>query len=68
MTVVTNITVNRIVVEKAFTSDTLSVVVITAGIANQYVIAVFVKSKGNVIGREVFVALRAKQVFVGKAT
>ena len=52
--------VDRIVVEEAFTLDALRVVVVAAIVANINVISVLVDSKGNVVGREVFVTLRAK--------
>ena len=63
-----NIAVNGIVVEEAFTLGALGVVVIAAIVANINVITVGVDSEGNVISRKVFVALRAKQIFVVKAT
>ena len=66
--VVANVAVDRIVVEEAFTLDALRVVVIAAIVANKDIVAMSVDSEGNVLGREVFVALRAKQVFIVKAT
>ena len=59
---------NGIVVEELFTLDALRVVVVAAIVANINVIAVGVDSEGNVLGREIFVAFRAKQVFVVKTT
>ena len=66
MAVVANITVNRIIVEEFFAFDTLRVVIIAARIANVDVVAVRINSKRNFIGEEIFVALIAQQVLVGK--
>jgi len=60
--------VDRIVVEELFALGTLSVIIIAAMIADIDVVAVLVYSKGNFIGKEIFVALCAKQVLVSKAT
>lgn len=60
--------VDRIVVKEAFALGALRVVVVAAIVANKNVIVVGVDSEGNVIGGEIFIALRAKQVFVVKAT
>ena len=54
--------------EEAFALGALGVVVVAAIVANKNVIAVSVDSKGNVVGREILVTLRAKQVFIIKAT
>ena len=54
--------------EETFALGTLGVVIIAAVVANINVITVGVDSEGNVIGREIFIALRAKQIFVVKAT
>ena len=59
--------VNEIVVQEAFTIGTLRVVIIAAIVANKDIIAVSVDSKGNVIVRKIFVALRAEKVFIGKS-
>ena len=63
-----NFAVDRIVVEELFALGTLSVIIIAAMIADIDVVAVLVYSKGNFIGKEIFVALCAKQVLVSKAT
>ena len=63
-----NVAVDRIIVEEAFALDALGVVIVAAIVANKNVIVVSVDSEGNVIGGEIFVAFRAKQVFVVKAT
>jgi len=65
---VANIAVDRIVVEEAFAFGAFFVMIIAAIVANINIIAVGVDSEGNVLGGEVFVALRAKQVFIVKAT
>lgn len=63
-----NVAFDRIVVEEAFAFDALRVVIVAAIVANKNVIVVRVYSERNVIGGEVFVALRAKQIFIVKAT
>ena len=60
MAVVANIAVNRIVVEELFTFRAPSVVLIAAVIANINVIAVIIDSEGNIISKEIFVALIAE--------
>lgn len=59
-----NIADNRIVVEELFALGATNVVIIAARIANVDVVAVLVDSKGNFIGKEIFVALIAKQIFI----
>ena len=59
---------DRIVVEEAFAFNALGVVIIAAIVANKNVIVICVYSERNVIGRKILVALRAKQIFVVKAT
>ena len=68
LAVVAKFAVDRIVVKEAFALGALCVVVIAARVANIDIIAICVDSEGNVIDREIFIALRAKQIFVVKAT
>ena len=60
--------VDRIVVEELFALGTLSIIIIAAMIADIDVVAVLVYSKGNFIGKEIFVALIAQQIFISKTT
>ena len=68
MAVVANVTDYRIVVEELFAFGAPSVEIIAAVIANVDVVAVLVDSKGNLIGKEILIALIAEQVFIGKTT
>ena len=68
MAVVADISVDRIVVEELFALGAPSVVLIAAVIANINVITIFVDSERNFISKEIFIALIAEQVFIGKAT
>ena len=65
---VADISVDRIVVEELFALGAPSVVLIAAEIANINVITIFVDSERNFISKEIFIALIAEQVFIGKAT
>ena len=51
-----------------FTFGAKGVVVVAAIVANINVIAVGVDSERNFISEEIFIALIAEQVFIGKAT
>lgn len=68
MAVVADISVDRIVVEGAFTFGATSVVLIAAVIANINVITIFIDGERNFISKEIFVAFITEQVFISKAT
>ncbi len=62
------VAINRIIVKEFFTFRALGVEIIAARIANIDIVAVLVDGKRNFVGKEVFVALIAEQVFIRKAT